>query len=213
VQDSVNLGWKLAATVGGWAPAGLLDTYHSERHPVGARVLRNTRAQGTLYLSGTGIEPLRSVMSELMAIPEVARHLSGMVSGFDIRYDVGAGEHPLLGRRMPDRELDLADGGRLEVASALHAGRGVLISDGNPGETDRIAAGWAARVDLVRVRRFPAGAEDNRAATNSVLIRPDGYVAWAAPGGGDLREALRRWFGQPGEVPPDPRRQPLASAR
>lgn len=195
VQDAVNLGWKLAATVNGWAPAGLLDTYHSERHPVDERMLCNTRAQGILYLSGDEIEPLRSVMSELMAIKDVARHLSGMVSGFDIRYDVGAGDHPLLGRRLPDRELELIDGGRLRAASTLHSARGVLISTDSSGTTGQAVAGWSDRVDLVRVRRFPEGAEDARSATHSVLVRPDGYVAWAAPGGGELQDALCRWFG------------------
>jgi bifunctional hydroxylase/dehydrase len=129
VQDAVNLGWKLAATVQGWAPPDLLDTYHSERHPVGARVLRNTQAQGLLYLSGAEIEPLRSVVGELMTIPEVARHLSGMVSGLDIQYDVGPGTDPLLGRRMPDVDL--------------RTGRGLLT-----GPTAKEGIDWADRIDL-----------------------------------------------------------------
>jgi 2-polyprenyl-6-methoxyphenol hydroxylase-like FAD-dependent oxidoreductase len=219
VQDAVNLGWKLAATVSGWAPDGLLDTYHGERHPVGARVLRNTRAQGTLNLSGKSVEPLRTVMSELIAIPAVARHLSGMVSGLDIRYDVGEQGHPLIGARMADRELELADGGREQIARLLHPARGVLITADDTGETSRCAAGWSGRVDVVRVKSFPAGPEEGAAATESVLIRPDGYVAWAAPGGGYLAEALRRWFGTVGQAhtggqaraTDDP--QPLVSAR
>jgi bifunctional hydroxylase/dehydrase len=210
VQDAVNLGWKLAAEVRGHAPPGLLDTYHSERHPVGARVLRNTRAQGTLNLSGKPVEPLRTVMSELTAIPAVARHLSGMVSGLDIRYDVHAQGHPLLGVRMADRELELADGGRTQIARLLHPARGVLITADASDETSRCAAGWSGRVDLVRVKRFPRGPEEGTAATQSVLIRPDGYVAWVAPDGGDLAAALHRWFGlarQPADS------QPLVSAR
>jgi bifunctional hydroxylase/dehydrase len=210
VQDAVNLGWKLAATVTGWAPDGLLDTYHSERHPVGARVLRNTRAQGTLNLSGKPVEPLRTVMAELTAIPAVARHLSGMVSGFDIRYDMHAQGHPLLGARMADRELELADGTRTQIARLLHPARGVLITADASDETIRCAAEWSGRVDLVRVKRFPPGPEEGTAATQSVLIRPDGYVAWVAPGGGQLAEALHRWFGlasQPAGL------QPLMSAR
>ncbi|HET7017412.1 MAG TPA: FAD-dependent monooxygenase [Streptosporangiaceae bacterium] len=195
VQDAVNLGWKLAAAVAGWAPDGLLDTYHSERHPVGARVLRNTRAQGTLNLSGSSVEPLRTVMKELIAIPAVARHLSGMVSGLDIRYDVSPGAHPLLGTRMADRELELADGGREQIARLLHPARGVLICAEDSDETSRTAAGWSHRIDLVSVKSWPTGPEEGIAQTDSVLIRPDGYVAWVAPDGGQLADALQRWFG------------------
>jgi 2-polyprenyl-6-methoxyphenol hydroxylase-like FAD-dependent oxidoreductase len=196
LQDAVNLGWKLAATVKGRAPDGLLDSYHSERHPVGARVLRNTRAQGTLNLSGKPAEPLRTVMAELIALPVVARHLSGMVSGLDIRYDLGEQGHPLLGVRMADRELTLADGGSARIARLLHPARGVLITAAGPDETSQCADGWSDRVDLVRVKSFPAGPEEGGAVTEAVLIRPDGYVAWAAPDGGRLDTALRRWFGE-----------------
>jgi 2-polyprenyl-6-methoxyphenol hydroxylase-like FAD-dependent oxidoreductase len=201
VQDAFNLGWKLAATVKGRAPEGLLDTYHAERHPVGARVLRNTLAQGTLNLTGRSVEPLRTVMAELIAIPAVARHLSGMVSGFDIGYELGGPDlarpaHPLLGSRMADRELELADGGRDRIARLLHPARGVLITADASDETSRAAAGWSDRVDLVRVKSFPAGPEEGGAATESVLIRPDGYIAWTAPDGGGLVAALRRWFGE-----------------
>ncbi len=201
VQDAANLGWKLAATVRGQAPDGLLDSYHDERHPVGARVLRNTLAQGTLYLSGKDIEPLRSVMTELVAIPDVGRHLAGMVSGLDIRYDMAASSgHPLVGVRMPDRELELRDGGLTRVAATLHAARGVLIGAGDPGEMSRVAAAWPGRVDVVPVTKFPAGAEDGPAGTDAVLVRPDGYVAWAAPGEGSAEDALRHWFGPPQAV-------------
>jgi bifunctional hydroxylase/dehydrase len=196
VQDAVNLGWKLAATVRGWAPEGLLDSYHDERHPVGARVLRNTLAQGTLYLSGAEIEPLRSVVAELVAIPAVGRHLSGMVSGLDIRYAVGGTDHPLLGMRMPDRELPRLDGGPVRTTELLHPARGVFVCRG--GEIDGaggLARGWSDRIDVVPVRWTPSDA--NGTEFESVLIRPDGYVAWAAPGGGDLRTALGRWFGAP----------------
>jgi bifunctional hydroxylase/dehydrase len=197
LQDAVNLGWKLAAAVKGWAPDALLDTYHSERHPVGARVLRTTRAQGTLNLSGTSAQPLRTVMAELIALPAVARHLSGMVSGLDIRYDMGqpGAGHPLLGARMADRELVLADGGSEQIARLLHPARGLLITAGHWDETSQWAGGWSDRVDLIRVKSFPAGPEEGGGATESVLIRPDGYVAWATPGGGRLDQALRRWFG------------------
>lgn len=210
VQDSVNLGWKLAATVKGWAPDGLLDTYHSERHPVGARVLRNTRAQGTLNLSGKSVEPLRTVMSEIIAIPAVARHLSGMVSGLDIRYDMGEQGHPLLGVRMADRELELADGGREQIARLLHPARAVLITTDDSDELSRCAAGWSDRVELVRVTSWPVGPEDRGATTESVLIRPDGYIAWTSPGSGQLADALQRWFGAAREAQDSPR---LMSAR
>ncbi|MCO5995396.1 FAD-dependent monooxygenase [Actinoallomurus rhizosphaericola] len=213
VQDAVNLGWKLAATVRGWAPDGLLDTYHGERHPVGERVLRNTRAQGTLNLSGKSVEPLRAVMTELVAIPAVARHLSGMVSGFDIRYDVGDQGHPLLGARVADRELELAGGGRERIARLLHPARGVLVTADDSGEVGRCAAGWSDRVETVRVKSFPAGPEEGGAATESVLIRPDGYVAWAAPGAGRLAEALRRWFGEARRSTESRDSEPLASVR
>jgi bifunctional hydroxylase/dehydrase len=191
LQDAVNLGWKLAATVNGWAPDGLLDSYHSERHPVGARVLRNTLAQGMLYLSGKDIEPLRSVFAELVAMPDVGRHLSGMVSGLDIGYDVGAGSHPLLGRRMPDAELELTGGRRIRIYELLQQARGVLIST-DESEPCELAAGWHDRIDLVTVRQLPALAGID---TEAVLLRPDGYLAWIAPDGEELSTALQRWFG------------------
>ncbi|HEX4833749.1 MAG TPA: FAD-dependent monooxygenase [Trebonia sp.] len=212
VQDAVNLGWKLAATIGGQAPAGLLDTYHSERHPVGARVLRTTRAQGTLNLSGSSAEPLRAVMTELTKLPVVARHLSGMVSGLDIRYDAGDGEHPLAGARMADRELELTDGSRTRIARLLHPARGVLISAGDPAAA-AAAAPWADRVDVALVTRFPPGPEEGATPTRAVLIRPDGYVAWVAPGSEPLTGALRRWFGEPAPAQNASDPQPLIAAR
>jgi bifunctional hydroxylase/dehydrase len=210
VQDAVNLGWKLAATVNGWAPDGLLDTYHDERHPVGARVLRNTLAQGILYLSGERMEPLRTVMRELMAIPVVGRHLSGMVSGLDIRYDVGATGHPLLGMRMPYRELSRPDGSRVTVPETLHPARGVLISTGRPErEAGQLAAGWSDRVDLVTGSWVPTGTDNGQADPDAVLIRPDGYVAWAAPSGEDLPVAVQRWFGATRPAPRAVAAQPV----
>jgi len=189
LQDAVNLGWKLAATVHGWAPDGLLDSYHAERHPIGARVLRNTLAQGMLYLSGTDIEPLRSVFAELVAMPDVGRHLSGMVSGIDIRYPVGEGSHPLLGSRLPDAELELAGGRRIRIHDLLRQARGVLIST----DEAELATDWHDRIDLVTVRGLPPALDGT--PVESVLLRPDGYLAWVAPDGGDLSTALQRWFG------------------
>lgn len=195
VQDAANLGWKLAATVRGWAPAGLLDTYHAERHAVGARVLVNTAAQGHLYLSGTEVDPLRAVFAELMRYEEVGRHLAGMVSGLDIRYDVGDGGHPLLGRRVPPVGLVTADGG-ITTFQALHGGRGVLFDLGDDAGLRSAAAGWAGRVDVVTASlRDPGGPVDG---TDALLVRPDGHVVWASPGQeGGVADALGRWFGAP----------------
>jgi 2-polyprenyl-6-methoxyphenol hydroxylase-like FAD-dependent oxidoreductase len=198
IADAANLGWKLAATIRGWAPDGLLDTYHSERHSVGARVLRNTLAQGMLYLNGAEMEPLRSVLTEVVAIPDAARHLAGMVSGLDIRYDTGQSPaHPLGGRRMPDSELQLRDGSRTRVSARLHPARGVLISTADPAGIHSAIAGWQDRVDVVAVSAFPPAAAAGDRATTAALIRPDGYVAWAGPGYGPMDEALGRWFGPP----------------
>ncbi|TWP50527.1 FAD-binding protein [Lentzea tibetensis] len=188
VQDAVNLGWKLAAAVRGWAPDGLLDTYHDERHPVGVRLLMNTSAQGHLYLSGPEVDPVRSVFAELLRFEEVGRHLAGMVSGLDVRYDVGGGDHPLLGRRIPPSELD--DG--TTTAQALHGGRGVLFDFKGDSHLRSVAARWAGRVDVVTAAGSPFD------GTSAVLVRPDGHVAWATPGHVDeLGDVLGRWFGTP----------------
>ncbi|MEU2915692.1 FAD-dependent monooxygenase [Streptomyces massasporeus] len=195
IQDSVNLGWKLAAVLRGDAPEALLDTYHSERYPVGRRLLMNTQAQGLLFLSGDEVQPLRDVMSELIRYDEVSRHLAAMVSGLEIRYDVGTGRHPLLGRRMP--RLALTVSGRTTSSSALLcAGRGVLLDLHDNAQLRRRAMGWTDRIDVVTA--VPGGLDDNHhvARTTAVLIRPDGHVAWAAPGSDhDLPMALSRWFG------------------
>lgn len=197
VQDAANLGWKLAAAINGWASEGLLDSYHSERHPVGQQLLRNAQASALLYLTGDEMEPLRSVMRELVAYKDAARHLAGMTSGLTIRYDMGPGKHPLLGLRMPPgHELELSDGSRIRVAELLHPARGVLICTGDRDEAARVAVAWSDRVDIVRGSwgsNVPGGPDT---APEAVLLRPDGYVAWAAPGG-DLAEALCRWFGTP----------------
>ena len=197
VQDAVNLGWKLAATVKGWAPADLVSTYNGERHPVGARVLGGTLAQRTIYLNGDEMEPLRSVMGELVEIPAVARHLAAMVSGLDIRYDMGASGHPLLGMRIPpNRQLTLTDGDRVLVGDLLHQARGVLLSVGDQDGAAQLAAGWSDRVDLV-TGQWTELWTSGEVPVQSVLIRPDGYVAWVTPDGGQLEDALRRWFGSP----------------
>jgi hypothetical protein len=193
VQDAVNLGWKLAATVRRWAPPGLLDTYHSERHPVAARVLRAVRAQ-TVLMQGhrdEGVAALREIVADLVELPDTRRYLTELMAGLSIRYDMpGAPAHALLGRRMPD--VDLV-GSPARVAELLRAGRGVLVGFG-PGVGPGIGAvpGWADRVDAARVET--AGAPPAAA----VLVRPDGYVCWASDGDErGLREALGDWFGAP----------------
>jgi bifunctional hydroxylase/dehydrase len=209
IGDAVNLGWKLGAEINGYAPAGLLDTYHAERHPVAARILANTLAQRILYLSGDEMDPMREVMTELLAYEEVRKLLAGMVTGLDIRYDVGPGDHPLLGRRLPDVELGPASSGgddppepprqtgETNTFQLLHAGRGVVLDLCGDDELRATAAPWADRIDVVTTAPRPDGALADVAAA---LVRPDGYIAWigpGAPGAPDLLDALTRWFGQP----------------
>jgi len=195
VQDAVNLGWKLAQVVNQTSPDSLLDTYHAERHPVGARVLRTTMAQVALSIPGDRHQALRDTMTELLRMDEPRRHIAAMLSGLDIHYDLGEG-HPLLGRRMPDLDLHTAHGPR-RVFTLLHDARPVLLNLGQPGGFDISA--WASRVRLVDARHdgvweLPVLGEI--AAPRAVLIRPDGYVAWA----GDITDpelphALATWFG------------------
>ncbi|MFE5580145.1 FAD-dependent monooxygenase [Kitasatospora sp. NPDC056531] len=197
IQDSVNLGWKLAAVVNGTATQDLLDTYHSERHQVGNRLLMNTQAQGLLFLSGPEVQPLRDVLTELIKYPEVAKHLTAMVSGLEITYDVGSGSHPLLGKRMPHLELTTAKRATSST-ELLHSARGLLLDFADNPRLRARAAGWSDRVDIVTAepghRTEASGLKD----TTAVLIRPDGYIAWAAPGSHhDLPMALERWFGKP----------------
>lgn len=196
IQDAVNLGWKLAATFHGWAPAHLLDTYHTERHAVGERLLMNTQAQGLLFLSGTEMQPLRDLVTELMRYDVVARHLVGMVSGLEIRYDVGPGQHPLLGRRLTNYPL-LTSAGQTTTYRLLHEGRGVLLDLADDEVLRQEAQGWSDRVDIVPATLADPFAVDELAATDALLVRPDGYVAWTSPDGGDLKTALSGWFGTP----------------
>ncbi|NBM19172.1 FAD-dependent monooxygenase [Streptomyces sp. GC420] len=198
IQDAVNLGWKLALQVKGRAPEGLLDTYHTERHPVGARILANTLAQRTLYLGGDETDPLRQVFTELAQYEQVQRHLVGMVTGLDIRHDVGCDRHPLLGRRLQDRQIT-RDGVKHSVVALLESGRGLLLDLAGSAALRAAAQGWSDRVDTVTVQ-----GPDGDCALDGILVRPDGYVAWVGgPGDGPaagatgmpLTEALGRWFG------------------
>ncbi len=197
VQDAVNLGWKLAQVVNRISPESLLDTYHAERHPVAARVLRNTMAQMALRRQDDRTKALGDMMSELLSLDELRRRLAGEMSGLDIHYDLGEG-HPLLGRRMPDLDLVSADG-PLRVFTLLHDARPVLLNLGEPGELD--IAPWADRVRSIDAKyagTWELPAIGTVTAPTAVLIRPDGYVAWVR----DLTQlgladALTTWFGPP----------------
>ncbi|MEU6121155.1 FAD-dependent monooxygenase [Streptomyces sp. NPDC047123] len=199
VQDAVNLGWKLAATVRGTAPQGLLDTYHGERHPVGQRLMMNTRAQGIVFLGGEQSDPLRALFAELIEHDEVKKHLAGIVSHLDIRYDLdtpAAPAHPLLGRRLAKRPLSGADG-ESDTARLLHPARGVLLDLADDARVRTAGARWAGRVDTVTAAAKPVeGATDVLAGLDAVLVRPDGHVAWTGTGSAHgLAAALERWFG------------------
>jgi 2-polyprenyl-6-methoxyphenol hydroxylase-like FAD-dependent oxidoreductase len=197
VQDAVNLGWKLAQVVHRTSPESLLDTYHAERHPVAARVLRTTMAQVALQRPDERTDALRDTIAELLAMDEPRRRFAGMMSGLDIHYDLGEG-HPLLGRRMPDLDLVTADGPQ-RVFTLLHDARPVLVNLGAPGGFD--IAPWADRVQMIDAEHIgpwelPVLGEVT--APTAVLIRPDGYVGWV----GDrthlgLPDALTTWFGPP----------------
>jgi 2-polyprenyl-6-methoxyphenol hydroxylase-like FAD-dependent oxidoreductase len=197
VQDSVNLGWKLASVVKGTSPDSLLDTYHAERHPVAARVLRNTIAQVALLRANDYVKTLGDIITELLTMEEPRRRFAAMMSGLDIRYDLGEG-HPLLGRRMPDLDL-VTTNGPLRVFTLLHNARPVLLNLGEPGGLD--ITPWADRVQLVDAKyagTWELPARGAVTAPAAVLIRPDGYVAWV----GDLTQlglvdALTTWFGPP----------------
>ena len=153
VQDAVNLGWKLAQVVKGTSPESLLDTYHAERHPVAARVLRDTMAQTALLRPDDRIDALREIMSELLSMEEPRKRIAGVMSGLDIHYDLGEG-HPLLGRRMPDLDLVTANG-PLRVFTLLHDARPVLLNLGEPGGFD--ITHWADRVQLIDANMLVCG--------------------------------------------------------
>ncbi|WP_260844929.1 FAD-dependent monooxygenase [Streptomyces sp. SLBN-31] len=201
VQDAANLGFKLAAVATGRADEALLDTYHAERHPVGRRLLMNTRAQGLVFLGGEKAEPLRSILTELTGHHVVRRHLAGIVSHLDIRYDLtegeetGEGAHPLLGRRLPKTVLSAPEGAT-DTFRLLHAGRGVLLDLTGDARLRQVAAAWTGRVDTVTAT--PADRDTLFAGAAAVLVRPDGHVAWTGSGTTDgLQTALTRWFGTP----------------
>jgi hypothetical protein len=195
VQDAVNLGWKLAQVVNETSPESLLDTYQAERHPVAARVLQHTMAQTALTRSDARLDALRNTISELLVMEEPRKRVAGMISGLDIHYDLGEG-HPLLGRRMPDLDLDTADG-PLRVFTLLHDARPVLLDLGRSAGLD--ITPWADRVRLVDaeyIGTWELPVIGTVHAPSAVLVRPDGYVAWVGEGGdAGLPDALTSWFG------------------
>jgi hypothetical protein len=205
MQDAVNLGWKLAQVVRGRSPESLLDSYHAERHPAGARALQHSMAQSVLQRQDPRTAALTGTIDGLMVLDQPRRQVAALIHGLDIAYDLGPG-HPLLGRRMPDLDLH-APGGRTTVFTLLHDARPVLL---DLAGTARLGAGpWAGRVRLVEARfegelelpvvgRVPAPA--------AVLIRPDGHVAWVGTGTDQgLAEALGTWFGPAGPAGSDRR--------
>ncbi|MFF4911013.1 FAD-dependent monooxygenase [Streptomyces sp. NPDC001260] len=202
VQDAVNLGWKLASVVRGQAPETLLDSYHTERHPVAERVLHNTRAQSALVRPGPQTDALREVFSALMVFDDVNQYLRHLLTALDIRYPID-GDHPLVGRRVPDADLKSSEG-ETYVFALLHDARPVLLDLCGSAEVAAVAEGWADRVDRVEARsedeQWPVPAIGEIPAPAALLIRPDGYAAWAAapghsPDTAALRTALTTWFG------------------
>ena len=197
VQDAVNLGWKLAQVVDGASPESLLDTYHAERHPAGARVLQNTMAQVALSRAGDRHQALRETMSELLGMDEPRRRIAAMLTALDVHYELGEG-HPLVGRRMPDLDVDTEDG-PTRVFTLLHGARPVLLDLGGLARFD--VGPWADRVRMVHARydgvwELPVLGEVK--APDGVAIRPDGHVAWTGDASDpSLPGTLTTWFGAP----------------
>jgi 2-polyprenyl-6-methoxyphenol hydroxylase-like FAD-dependent oxidoreductase len=199
MQDALNLGWKLAAEVHGWAPEGLLDTYHSERHPAGQRVMMHTRAQMALLSPGANISALRELFGELLRDSNNVRRVADLMTGADITYDprTSGPAHPMAGRLMPDLVLQ-AGSDAARVAELLHPARPILLDLAGRADLAETAKGWMDRIKVITAPTADRPAD-------AVLIRPDGYVAWAAdpetPGAaGGLQHTLRTWFGAPAQA-------------
>ena len=203
MQDAMNLGWKLAHVIKGTSPDALLDTYQTERHPVAANVLHNTMAQTALNASGARIDALRDTMSELLAMDQPRTRIAAMMCGLDIHYDLGQG-HPQLGRRMPDIDVHTA-AGPTRVYTLLHRGHAVLLNLSRPWSFD--ISPWAHTLSVIHAEHsgdWELPVIGDVIAPRTVLIRPDGYVAWVGDGTHTgLSEALTTWFG-----PPRPRSSP-----
>jgi oxygenase len=202
LHEAANLGWKLAAQVQGWAPADLLDSYHDERHPIGARTLTNVQAQVLLLLGGPEVEPLRASLGELLELDDVRSHLAAMANGLDVRYGAGPCDHPLLGVRMPHCDLAI-ESGLSSTTVLLRSARGVLLDLATRAtlhaELSAAAAKWGNRVHMVTAR-FQFGSIPSE--ISAILLRPDGHIAWVDNGTTDLHNALSRWFGSPASVRP-----------
>ena len=207
IGDAVNLGWKLAAVLAGWAPDELLDSFHTERHPVGARIIANTLAQRILYLGGDEFDPMRAVFQEILQHPEARQLLIGMVTGLDIHYEMRAGHHALLGRRLPPTELADAD----QTMRSLERGRAALINLAVDGTVAKAAQPWSRRLDIIESEPRAGGALDG---ASCIFVRPDGYIAWVgmphAPADG-LAQALTAWLGAPPEETSPSSSSPLPS--
>jgi 2-polyprenyl-6-methoxyphenol hydroxylase-like FAD-dependent oxidoreductase len=184
IQDAANLGWKLAAQVNGWAPEWLLDTYEQERKPLAERVVMHTQAQSALVAPGGEVTSLRELFGELLRSDDTLKHIAETMAGADLRYDVG-NAHPLAGKFVPD--IPLANGSR--IAELTHSGRPLLLDFAGSAGLAEIAGGWRDRVDVVTVEAVQPPAK-------VLLVRPDGYVAWAGDDVHDgLYESLISWFG------------------
>ncbi|MFF1875893.1 FAD-dependent monooxygenase, partial [Kitasatospora herbaricolor] len=184
IQDAFNLGWKLAAEVKGWAPSELLDSYYSERHPVGADVLTITRAQTELIAPEPGPQAVRRLMTELMTFDDVSRYLIERVTGIGVRYDFGD-DRDLIGRRLRDIRLS-----RGRLYDRMRGGRGLLLY--RTGELS--VTGWSDRVDHV-IDTGERLDELDELDVPALLLRPDGHVAWVGDDQHDLAIHLQRWFG------------------
>jgi len=194
VQDAVNLGWKLAQVIHRTSSESLLDTYHAERHPVAARVLRTTMAAVALRRPDSRTDALRDTVAELLGVDAARKWFAAMLSGLDVHYDLGEG-HPLLGRRMPDLDVVTADG-QTRIFAFLHDARPLLIHFDEPSVD---VARWEDRVQSIDATYdgdWELPALGRVAAPAAVLIRPDGHVAWVGDGRDTgLRDALTSWFG------------------
>lgn len=202
VQDAANLGWKLAQVVAGTSPDSLLDTYHGERHPVGAKVLQLTMAQSALVTPDDRHDELRKTVAELLALREARVSLAGTMSGLGIHYDFGDG-HLLAGWRMPDLDLRTSDGDT-RVFELLRAARPLLVNL-DPKATFDVRP-WADRVSFVDAEGPPTETWElpvagHLPAAPAVLLRPDGHIAWAGDvGDRGLHAALSYWFGEPADA-------------
>ena len=208
LQDAVNLGWKLGQVVRGISGAGLLDTYHAERHPAGARALGYTMAQSLFQKADPRQEALRGLLDEVLRVDGAGAPVAALISGVDVSYHPGTG-HPLLGRRMPDLDISTPRGS-MRVYELLHRARPVLLEFG--GQTLE-AGGWSGRVEHVTATydgAWQLPVLGKVAAPAAVLVRPDGYVAWVGEGSADgLADALASWFGRPVQEPGPSATNPL----